>query len=225
MSVSLVIPVHNEAGNLLPLVTAAIEVLQALGRDYEIILVNDGSSDGTPAEIAALHARWPQCRELTMPAHAGQAAALLAGLGAAKGDLLITMDGDGQNDPRDIPSLLGLVGSEQRAVSREREREDDLERHPDGVAPERRQRGQRREDRRERRWIDVCLLEGRHGSLRVQRLAGPQLRARLPVRGRVDPHLPPLEKTREAGGEQKERRGRHPSVAQPPHRHGHARGM
>jgi glycosyltransferase involved in cell wall biosynthesis len=111
VSVSLVIPVHNEAGNLLPLVTAAVEVLQALGRDYEIIIVNDGSTDGTPAEIAALHAHWPQCRELTMPARAGQAAALLAGLGAAKGDLVITMDGDGQNDPRDIPPLLGLVGS------------------------------------------------------------------------------------------------------------------
>ena len=70
MSVSLVIPVHNEAGNLGPLVTAAIEVLQALVRDYEIILVNDGSTDGTRQTIAAMRARWPQCRELTMPVHA-----------------------------------------------------------------------------------------------------------------------------------------------------------
>jgi glycosyltransferase involved in cell wall biosynthesis len=108
---SVVIPVYNEAGNLTPLVSDAIAVLEALGRDYEVILVNDGSTDGTGAEIAALHARWPRCRELSMPANAGQATALLAGLRAAKGEILITMDGDGQNDPRDIPPLLALVES------------------------------------------------------------------------------------------------------------------
>jgi len=110
-NLSLVIPVYNEAGNLTPLVSRAIEVMEALGRDYEVILVNDGSTDGTGAEIAALHARWPRCRELAMPANAGQATALLAGLRAAKGEILITMDGDGQNDPQDIPPLLALVES------------------------------------------------------------------------------------------------------------------
>jgi dolichol-phosphate mannosyltransferase len=107
---SLVIPLYNEAGNILPLVEACVEVLQARGRGYEIILVDDGSTDATPAEAAEARARWPRCGVLTRP-HAGQAAALLAGLKVARGALLLTLDGDGQNDPRDFPQLLDLVES------------------------------------------------------------------------------------------------------------------
>lgn len=109
---SLVIPLYNEAGNILPLVGACGDVLNGRGREYEIILVDDGSTDGTAAEIAAACARWPRCGVLTRP-HAGQAAALLAGLKAARGDLLLTLDGDGQNDPLDFPALLDLVESDQ----------------------------------------------------------------------------------------------------------------
>jgi dolichol-phosphate mannosyltransferase len=107
---SLVIPLHNEAGNLLPLVEACVEVLAARagGAEFEILLVDDGSTDATPADITAAAARWPQCRSLTQP-HAGQATALLAGLRAARGELLLTLDGDGQNDPHDFPVLLDLV--------------------------------------------------------------------------------------------------------------------
>lgn len=108
---SLVVPVYNEAGNILPLVASAGEALTALGRPFEIILVNDGSTDSTAAEIAQAAARWPQCRELPMPRNGGQALALLAGLQAARGEFLLTMDGDGQNDPRDFPALLALVES------------------------------------------------------------------------------------------------------------------
>jgi len=108
---SLVIPVFNEAGNVLPLLETAVTVLTALGREFEIIMVNDGSTDGTAEEIAAAAARWPQCSELRLPVCQGQAAALLAGLQAARGEFLITMDGDGQNDPRDIPVLLAAVES------------------------------------------------------------------------------------------------------------------
>jgi glycosyltransferase involved in cell wall biosynthesis len=108
---SLVIPLYNEAGNILPLAGSAVEVFTALGRPYEIVLVNDGSTDGTAAEIATAAARWPACRELRLPQNSGQAAALLAGLREARGEYLITMDGDGQNDPRDIPALLALVES------------------------------------------------------------------------------------------------------------------
>jgi glycosyltransferase involved in cell wall biosynthesis len=109
---SLVIPLYNEAGNILPLVEACVEVLQARGRGYEIILVDDGSTDATPRESAEARARWPRCGVLTRP-HAGQAAALLAGLKVARGTLLLTLDGDGQNDPRDFPQLLDLVESGQ----------------------------------------------------------------------------------------------------------------
>lgn len=106
---SLVIPFYNEAGNILPLVGTSVEVLDALRADYEIILVNDGSTDGTADEIAACIARWPQCRALHQPRNLGQATALLDGLRSARGAILLAMDGDGQNDPRDLPLLIAPV--------------------------------------------------------------------------------------------------------------------
>jgi len=108
-ALSLVIPVYNEAGNILPLAASAVEVFSTLGRDFEVIFVNDGSTDATAAEIAEAARRWPQCRALPMPRNSGQALALLAGLREARGDYLAMMDGDGQNDPRDFPALLALV--------------------------------------------------------------------------------------------------------------------
>ncbi len=108
-ALSLVIPLYNEAGNILPLVGDCVNVLNGIGRPFEVILVNDGSTDSTSEEIAACAARWPQCRELRMERNSGQALALLAGLKAAAGDFIVTMDGDGQNDPADVPALLRLV--------------------------------------------------------------------------------------------------------------------
>jgi dolichol-phosphate mannosyltransferase len=110
-ALSLVIPVYNEAGNILPLAEHCVAVLDALGRDFEVIFVDDGSTDATAAEIAAARSRWPRVRAHAMPRNSGQAAALLAGLQAARGSLLATMDGDGQNDPRDLPALLAIVES------------------------------------------------------------------------------------------------------------------
>lgn len=106
---SLVVPLFNEAGNILPLVASAIEVLASFRHDFEVILVNDGSTDTTGREIADAIARWPQCRVLTHPQNRGQGAALLTGLQSARGELILTMDGDGQNDPRDFPLLLAPV--------------------------------------------------------------------------------------------------------------------
>lgn len=110
-ALSLVIPVYNEAGNILPLAERCVAVLRELGRPFEFIYVNDGSTDTTAAEIAAAHARWPEVRELRMEKNSGQAVALLTGLHAAQGEFLLMMDGDGQNDPRDYPALLALVES------------------------------------------------------------------------------------------------------------------
>lgn len=108
---SVVIPVYNEAGNILPLAGALVAALAPLHRPFEVIFVNDGSTDGTAAEIASASAEWPECTELRLAQNAGQATALLAGLRAARGRFLVTLDGDGQNDPHDIPALLALVES------------------------------------------------------------------------------------------------------------------
>jgi glycosyltransferase involved in cell wall biosynthesis len=108
---SLVVPLYNEAGNLLPLLTTAFEALAAQADALEVILVDDGSTDTTPADIHAAILRWPQIRGLRHPRNFGQATALLTGLQAAHGDIILTMDGDGQNDPHDFPRLLPLVES------------------------------------------------------------------------------------------------------------------
>jgi dolichol-phosphate mannosyltransferase len=112
-AISLVIPVYNEAGNITPLLATSVDVLTSLAQPFEIIVVNDGSTDGTNAELAAATARWDNCWELRLPHNQGQAEALLAGLRAARGELLVTLDGDGQNDPHDIPPLLEMVQSDR----------------------------------------------------------------------------------------------------------------
>jgi glycosyltransferase involved in cell wall biosynthesis len=106
---SLVVPLFNEAGNILPLLGSAIDVLSTLPSPFEIVLVNDGSTDATAEEIARAFARWPEVRALHHARNLGQAAALLHGLKAARGALILTMDGDGQNDPGDFPLLLAPV--------------------------------------------------------------------------------------------------------------------
>jgi glycosyltransferase involved in cell wall biosynthesis len=106
---SLLVPFYNEAGNILPLIESAVAILDSIGPDYEIVLLNDGSTDTTVDEIATCLARWPRCRALHQPRNLGQATALLDGLHATRGEIILTMDGDGQNDPRDFPLLLAPV--------------------------------------------------------------------------------------------------------------------
>ncbi|MEO7600049.1 MAG: glycosyltransferase family 2 protein [Opitutus sp.] len=110
---SLVIPVFNEEGNIEPLLQSAVGVLATLSGDTEIIVVDDGSGDATSAELAAAAGHWPSIRAIHLPENRGQAAALLTGLQAARGEIILTMDGDGQNDPRDFPLLLSPVEAGQ----------------------------------------------------------------------------------------------------------------
>ncbi len=128
---SLVIPFYNEEGNILPLVESSAAVLDATQREFEIILVDDGSTDGTAAEIAACLARWPQCRAIHQPRNLGQATALLDGLRSARGAILLAMDGDGQNDPRDLPLLIAPVeaGTLDVACGWRHDRHDSFVRH------------------------------------------------------------------------------------------------
>jgi len=111
MRISVVIPAFNEAGNIGRLVE---ETYDAVPRDMlgEVIVVDDGSDDGTAAEIRALFRRHGSLRYLRHCTRAGQSAAFLTGVRAAKFPVIATMDGDGQNDPRDIPRLLAKLGPE-----------------------------------------------------------------------------------------------------------------
>jgi len=108
MEISVVVPVLNEAGNIAPLLT---ELETALGQryDYEVIYVDDGSDDSTAAELAEARTRYTRLRVVTHATPCGQSAALRSGIKAARGRWIATLDGDGQNDPRDIPALFDLA--------------------------------------------------------------------------------------------------------------------
>lgn len=112
---SVVVPVKNEAGNILPLITEIEAALAPLGAGmHEIIYVDDGSTDATPAELAAAAAAPGRClRVLRHEASRGQSAAVVSGVRAARGAWIATLDGDGQNDPADIPALLARAQAEQ----------------------------------------------------------------------------------------------------------------
>ncbi|MDH3446416.1 MAG: glycosyltransferase family 2 protein [Deltaproteobacteria bacterium] len=106
MDLSIVIPVLNEEGNVEPLVGEIISVMKPLGKRYEIIVVDDGSQDRTFANLADLRLRTPNLRAIRLKRNFGQTAALAAGLAHARGEFVVLMDGDGQNDPADIPAML-----------------------------------------------------------------------------------------------------------------------
>ncbi|MDF2119610.1 glycosyltransferase family 2 protein [Roseiarcaceae bacterium H3SJ34-1] len=101
---SVVVPVRNEVGNVATLVDEIAKAVMPLG-PFEIIYVNDGSSDGTGDELARQRARHPQLRQIDHMASCGQSAAIRTGVHAARAAVICTLDGDGQNDPIYIPQL------------------------------------------------------------------------------------------------------------------------
>jgi glycosyltransferase involved in cell wall biosynthesis len=103
--ISVVVPIFNEAGNLKNLDGEIKAVLRKLGRPFEIIYVNDASVDTTSSELSDLK----DVTIITLSRRYGQATALAAGFSYATGDVIISMDGDGQNDPADIPLLLSTL--------------------------------------------------------------------------------------------------------------------
>ena len=107
-AVSVVVPVRNEAGNIVPLVD---EIAAALtGRwPFEIVYVDDGSTDATAAELRRLMAARPYLRAVAHAASCGQSAAVRTGVSAARAPLCVTLDGDGQNDPAFIPALVAQL--------------------------------------------------------------------------------------------------------------------
>ena len=107
-AVSVVVPVRNEAGNIKPLVG---EIAASLDGQwpFEVVYVNDGSNDGTESEIKRLMAQYPWLRRVRHKQSCGQSAAVRSGVRAARAPLIVTLDGDGQNDPAFIPSLLRVL--------------------------------------------------------------------------------------------------------------------
>lgn len=106
--VSVVVPVKNEAGNIAPLIAEIEAACAALG-PFEIIYVNDGSTDETPRVLADLAKAKPHLRVLAHAASCGQSAAVRSGARAAKAPIIVTIDGDGQNDPAYIPALVAAL--------------------------------------------------------------------------------------------------------------------
>ncbi|MFM8968213.1 MAG: glycosyltransferase family 2 protein [Vulcanococcus sp.] len=103
---SIVVPLYNEAESLPPLVEQLLAALRPLGRSFELVLVDDGSSDGTASVLRQLAAQTPELVAVLLRRNYGQTPAMSAGFDASRGALIVTLDGDLQNDPADIPLLL-----------------------------------------------------------------------------------------------------------------------
>lgn len=106
LDLSIVMPVYNEAGNLPKLLRELKAVLGSMGRSYEILAINDGSTDESLDVLRDLQEEEPHLRIVNFRRNFGQTAAFSAGFDYARGDIVITIDADGQNDPADIPRLL-----------------------------------------------------------------------------------------------------------------------
>jgi len=106
VDLSIVVPVFNERESIAELLQTLTSTLPSLGRSYEVLVVDDGSTDGTDRVLDELAARDPQLKVIQLRRNFGQTAAMAAGFDHSRGDVVIPMDGDLQNDPADIPRLL-----------------------------------------------------------------------------------------------------------------------
>lgn len=114
---SIMVPLFNEEGNMVALLDRIEAVLSSIGRSYEVVLVDDGSTDGTAALVKEAVAKRPRLRAVFFRRNSGQTAALAAAIDYSRGDILIPLDGDLQNDPADIPLLLDKLAEGYDVVS------------------------------------------------------------------------------------------------------------
>ena len=117
MDLSVVVPIYNEEENIPLLYQRITEALATSGLSYELILVDDGSADGSFPLLEGIAAKDPQVKVLRFRRNFGQTAAMAAGFDAAKGRVVVPMDGDLQNDPTDIPRLLAKIDEGYDVVS------------------------------------------------------------------------------------------------------------
>jgi undecaprenyl-phosphate 4-deoxy-4-formamido-L-arabinose transferase len=119
--VSIVVPLYNEAATLEQLVDRVVATLERAGVRFELVLVDDGSTDGTPAILSKLAARRPDVRALTLSRNFGQSAALCCGIFESRGRVVVTMDGDLQNPPEELPKLLAALEPDVDLVTARRD--------------------------------------------------------------------------------------------------------
>ena len=124
--ISIVIPLRDEAENVVPLHRELTDVLDQLDVSYEVILVDDGSVDGTFEQLAGIQARDPKVKVIRFTRNFGQTAAFAAGFAEARGDYIVTLDGDLQNDPHDIPQMLALARRKDIVSGWRRKRKDNF---------------------------------------------------------------------------------------------------
>ena len=124
VEISVVIPVYNEVENLPILVPKLLEVLRGLHKTYEMIFVDDGSSDGSRRILKEMVSLHPSLRMIGFKENRGLSAALVAGMREARGEKIVTLDSDLQNDPADIPKLLGYLDQYDMATGWRQKRED-----------------------------------------------------------------------------------------------------
>ncbi|MCS7033280.1 MAG: glycosyltransferase [Phycisphaerae bacterium] len=157
---SLVIPAYNEQENIPTLLARCVEAMSRLGKPFEIIVVDDGSTDNTPALLTVGLRQYPQLRVIRLSRNTGQSAAFEAGFAAARGQVIATVDADLQNDPEEIPRLIPLL--EEKNVDMitgwRKDRQD---------TPFR--RWQSRQANRIRNWISQETVNDSASSLKVYR--------------------------------------------------------
>src|SRR5918997_411647 len=122
--ISVVIPMRNESPSVAELYQELTSVLEGFARPYEIIAIDDGSTDDTFARLAALQSVDPRLRVIRFRRNFGQTAAFAAGFAHARGRFIVTSDGDLQNDPADIPEMIGLAQNFDIVAGWRRNRQD-----------------------------------------------------------------------------------------------------
>lgn len=124
VEISVVVPVYNEEETLPVLIPKLAEVLGRLGTPYEMIFVDDGSSDGSREILKEMVSQYPCLRIIGLKQNRGLSTALLAGMREARGGRIVTLDSDLQNDPEDIPRLLGYLDRYDMATGWRQKRDD-----------------------------------------------------------------------------------------------------